>query len=735
MVDTTTAVRGEPASGTDTAKAPAAAAVLTISVIAATVAIITGILAGPEVYTSIAREFPGSAVVVLVAVLRSVHEVFSVLSLGMLAVVLMFTSRTTRPGWSRTSMTARGLLRAFSAIWATAALLLTVVDGLNTNGMTLAALNDPGQMGFALTGTFYPAAWLIVTVAAFIVFAVSLLAESWAAHAVSLWIGMVAILAPVVISQVLVGPNHDLGEDAAIIQTPLATVVLGLLAAGVLLELVHPHCGALGRMARSKLMWVGIIVIACADVVISVFKLAGTPLLDSTTGWQLLTRWAALAVIVIALVAAAPAKVRNGAHHGDASPASARSGSARTGAARVGVLVGVTVWAAMTASMVLVPSPNYFAPNSTVAVFLGYTVEAAPDPIVLLTHWRINLLLTSVAVAAMAAYGFGVLRLRRRGDSWPVIRTICWMTGWIITIVLMSSGLGKYSPADFGIHMIVHMTLNMLIPSLLVGGGPITLLLRATTGTGRLGRQIHARVNQLIAWKGLRMLLHPLFVFVVYVASYYALYLTPLFGEIIRYHWGHQLMNVHFIIVGYMFFSLVIGVDKLPIELPHIGRLGYVIAAMPFHAFFGIVLMMTNTPVAQNFYRTLDLPWLDIAAEQYFAGGIAWAGGELPLLGVVIVLAVQWTKQDKRDARRFDRHEDAGLSDEFSAYNDMLRKLAERDGVVAADSESDAAADSVASSADSSAEAGPETAANTPAGSANSAASSAAQEGTNEREQ
>src|SRR5699024_2881502 len=84
----------------------------------------------------------------------------------------------------------------------------------------------------------------------------------------------------------------------------------------------------------------------------------------------------------------------------------------------------------------------------------------------------------------------------------------------------MSSGLGKYSPADFGIHMIVHVTLNMLMPSLLVGGGPITLLLRATTGTGRLGRQIHARVNQLIAWKGLRMLLHPLFVFVVYVASY-----------------------------------------------------------------------------------------------------------------------------------------------------------------------------------------------------------------------
>src|SRR5699024_12437239 len=112
--------------------------------------------------------------------------------------------------------------------------------------------------------------------------------------------------------------------------------------------------------------------------------------------------------------------------------------------------------------------------------------EAAPDPIVLLTHWRINLLLTSVAVAAMAAYGFGVLRLRRRGDSWPVIRTICWVTGWIITIVLMSSGLGKYYPADFGIHMIVHMTLNILLTSFLVSVSQIALMHQVSSLYGHL---------------------------------------------------------------------------------------------------------------------------------------------------------------------------------------------------------------------------------------------------------
>lgn len=667
---------GPRATQTHVSAVPAAV-ILTIAVSAAAVSILTGITAGPEVYTSIAREFPGAAVVVLVAFLRAIHEVFSVLTLGTLAAVLMFTSRTPRPGWSRTSAAARTLLRACSSIWATAALLLTVVDGLNTNGLSAASLEGPDQLWFALTGTFYPAAWLIVLVAAFIIFATSLLSESWAGHAVSLWIGVVAILAPVVIAQVLVGPNHDFGEDAAIIQTPLAAVVLGLLAAGALLELIRPHCGILRRVARSRLIWAGLAVIAGTDVVISVFKLAGTPLLDTATGGQLLVRWIALIVISLGALTAAASRNRRSRRPDTPRPRATR---ARTRWAGGVLLIGFTAWAAITAAMSLIPSPNYFAPNDVVAVFLGYTVDAAPDAQVLLTHWRMNLLLTAVSLAAMLAYALGVIRLKRRGDSWPISRTICWMIGWVITIVLMDSGLGKYAPADFGIHMIVHMSLNMLIPAFLVVGGPITLLLRATTGTGRLGHQIHARINQLINWPGAHLLLHPLVVFLVYIASYYALYLTPLFEGLILYHWGHQLMNVHFLIVGYMFLSLVIGVDRLPSELPHIGRLGYVIAAMPFHAFFGVVLMMTNTPVGLNFYRSLDLPWLDIDSEQYFAGGIAWAGGELPLLGVVIVLAVQWTKQDKKAAKRFDRHEDAGASDEFGAYNEMLRRLDERDG-------------------------------------------------------
>ncbi len=645
-------------------KTPAAVIIAAATAISISVTTATGLLAGPEVYLSIAREYPGRGMVAGVAILRSIHEVFSILTLGLLATVLMFDSRDRSLGRSTVSRTARSLLQICSAIWASAVLSLVVVDGLNTNGLSLPALEVPQQLWFAMTATPYSAAWLIVFAAAFLIFVISLLSESWTAHVAALWFGLIAILAPVVIAQVLVGPNHDLGVDAAVIQTPVSAFVLGLLAAGVLLESMHSRSRVLHRLVRSRLLWIGVFFIIASDVVITVFKLSGSGLTESTTGWQIVARWVAFVGVCIASGAVA-------SKHGGRW-------------ARTTLVVGIATWAAVTASMALVPSPNYFVPNDPVAAVLGYVVEEAPDAIVLLTNWRVNLLFSVLAVTAIVAYAYGVLRLKRRGDVWPVSRTISWLIGWSILLILLNSGLGKYSPADFGIHMVVHMTLNMLIPAFLVVGGPITLMLRALAGTGAAGKRIHRRVNQLLHSRGARFMMHPLFVFTVYIASYYVLYLTPLFSGLIRYHWGHQLMNVHFLIVGYMFFSLVVGVDRVPFQLPQIGKLGYVLAAMPFHAFFGIVLMMSSTPVALNFYRTLDLDWLDIEAQQYFGGGIAWAGGELPLLGVVVVLGIQWARQDKQEAKRFDRHEDAGLSDEFTAYNAMLQRLATRDGKVTA---------------------------------------------------
>ena len=174
-----------------------------------------------------------------------------------------------------------------------------------------------------------------------------------------------------------------------------------------------------------------------------------------------------------------------------------------------------------------------------------------------------------------------------------------------------------------------------------------------------------------------RFFTHPLVALPVFVGSYYGLYFSGLFAAALPVHAAHVAMNLHFLVTGLLFFWPLIGIDPAPRRVPPAARLGIVFASVPFHAFFGVALMSAGTVIGGGFYRALALPWVtDPLRDQQLGGGLAWASGELPFLLVVIVLLVQWSRQDERSARRDDRRADADGDAELVAYNAMLRRLA-----------------------------------------------------------
>jgi putative copper resistance protein D len=255
---------------------------------------------------------------------------------------------------------------------------------------------------------------------------------------------------------------------------------------------------------------------------------------------------------------------------------------------------------------------------------------------------------------------------------------VAWLAGCAGLLMATSSGLGRYGPAMFSAHMAQHMILGMLVPILLVLGAPITLALRALRPAGR-DRPPGPREWLLAAVHSppARWLTHPLVTLPLFVGSYYALYFSGLFPAALPEHWAHQLMNLHFVLVGLAFFWPLVGVDPAPRRLPPAVRLGVVFASVPFHAFFGVALMSANSVIGGEFYRSLALPWVpDPLRDQQLGGGLAWASGELPLLLVVIALLIQWSRQDERSARRDDRRADADGDADLTAYNAMLRRLA-----------------------------------------------------------
>jgi putative copper resistance protein D len=104
------------------------------------------------------------------------------------------------------------------------------------------------------------------------------------------------------------------------------------------------------------------------------------------------------------------------------------------------------------------------------------------------------------------------------------------------------------------------------------------------------------------------------------------------------------------------------------------------LAVMAFHAFLGVALLGGSTVLAEDWFAALQRPWGgSLLSDQRLGGGIAWAIGEIPTLVLEVVMAVQWSRSDEREARRRDRQADRDGDAELGAYNAMLARLAASD--------------------------------------------------------
>ncbi|MFJ2006221.1 cytochrome c oxidase assembly protein [Streptomyces chartreusis] len=289
--------------------------------------------------------------------------------------------------------------------------------------------------------------------------------------------------------------------------------------------------------------------------------------------------------------------------------------------------------------------------------------------------WSADPFFLVACLVGLALYAWGVVRLRRRGDEWPVGRTVSYVVGVLTVMLVMCTGLNDYGMVMFSVHMVQHMVISMLSPILILLGAPITLALRAMppAGRGRKGPRewllvlLHSRYMQIIT--------HPAFTIPLFIASLYALYFTPLFDFLMGSKTGHIAMMIHFLAVGVVFFWPIIGVDPGPHRPGYLMRMLELFAGMPFHAFFGIALMMASEPMVETFKNPPGSLAIDALSDQNAAGGIAWAFSEIPSVLVLIALLFQWYGSEQRQAKRKDRAADRDGDKELEAYNAYLTSL------------------------------------------------------------
>jgi putative copper resistance protein D len=286
----------------------------------------------------------------------------------------------------------------------------------------------------------------------------------------------------------------------------------------------------------------------------------------------------------------------------------------------------------------------------TLAAPSGDTVPPPFSVAEIFTQFRLTSLLALFLVIAGAVYLYGVHRLRRRGDHWPPGRTVAFLAGGLGSIAAVTvTGLEAYDTSLLSVHMVQHMVLSMVGPIFLALGAPVTLALRTLPAANRkvLLRVLHSRVAGVLTF--------PLVAFGIFVANPFVLYFTGLYRATLEHVWLHELIHVHFIITGCLFFWPLLGLDPLPNRWPYPARALLMVLSVPFHTVLGLTIMQSKILLGGDWYPSLGLAWSDPWNDQVVAGGILWAGGEIVSVTMLGILVLQWIKQSEREAKRIDR--------------------------------------------------------------------------------
>ncbi|WP_198169646.1 cytochrome c oxidase assembly protein [Agromyces laixinhei] len=343
----------------------------------------------------------------------------------------------------------------------------------------------------------------------------------------------------------------------------------------------------------------------------------------------------------------------------------------------MGLASGVAAALARTATPVSEEEAGSLA-RTPAEILTGEPLPPWPEWTRFFTEWRPDLIWLLACGFGIFFYLAGVYRLRKRGDRWPVYRTVLWVSGLLLLVYITNGGVNVYEQYLFSAHMLAHMVLTMAVPVLLVPGAPVTLAaraIRARKDGSRGGREwillaVHSKFASIIA--------NPLVAAALFVGSLWVFYYSPLFRWTMLDHIGHEWMIVHFIITGYLFVQSLIGIDPVPYRLPYPFRLLLLLGTMAFHAFFGLTIMSSTSLLLADWYGAMG--WgTDALTDQQLGGGIAWSIGEIPTVALAITVAVQWARSDEKESKRRDRHADRTGDAELEAYNAQLAAIADRD--------------------------------------------------------
>jgi putative copper resistance protein D len=263
-------------------------------------------------------------------------------------------------------------------------------------------------------------------------------------------------------------------------------------------------------------------------------------------------------------------------------------------------------------------------------------LHSAPTGATVAAAWTVSPVVIGLLVLASAGYLWMVRLAGRSGSRWPVRRTASWFAAMLTVVISVDGPVGVFAEALFWVHMVQHLLLIMIAPMLLVWAQPIRLL-GVAGGAGVSARMDTAWANRMV-----RLIGSPLLGLAVYSGVVVLTHLTG-FQQVSATEPAVRAMELLlYLVAGWMFFVTVAGAERVPWNLPYLLRFVVLAVGMGADTLTGVVLMLSSHPLAPV-YGLAHPGWgPEPLRDQELAGAIMWFGGDLLMMLLMILVAVEW---------------------------------------------------------------------------------------------